>query len=107
MLNAIIQIKIGNISYFCLTLYPNYISETNKRRYMAKTPLLGKTLDELKIIVQSLGMPKFTAGQIAGWLYDKKVASVDEMTNLSLKIESYSRNIMKWGLLLRFMKCVR
>lgn len=52
---------------------------------MAKTPLLGKTLDELKIIVQSLGMPKFTAGQIAGWLYDKKVASVDEMTNLSLK----------------------
>ena len=52
---------------------------------MTKIPLLGKTLDELKDLVQDLGMPKFTAAQIAGWLYGKKVASVDEMTNLSLK----------------------
>ena len=29
---------------------------------MAKTPLLGRTLDELKEIVLGLGMPKFTAG---------------------------------------------
>ena len=50
-----------------------------------KTPLLGKTLGELKAIVQDLGMPKFTAGQIASWLYDKKVGSIEEMTNLSLK----------------------
>ena len=50
-----------------------------------KTPLLGKTLNELKTIVQDLGMPKFTAGQIASWLYDKKVGSIEEMTNLSLK----------------------
>ena len=50
-----------------------------------KTPLLGKTLGELKAIVQDLGMPKFTAGQIASWLYDKKVSSIEEMTNLSLK----------------------
>lgn len=52
---------------------------------MTKTPLLGKTLSELKAIVQDLGMPKFTAGQIASWLYDKKVGSIEEMTNLSLK----------------------
>jgi 23S rRNA (adenine2503-C2)-methyltransferase len=50
-----------------------------------KTPLLGKSLNELKTIVQDLGMPKFTAGQIASWLYDKKVGSIEEMTNLSLK----------------------
>ena len=50
-----------------------------------KTPLLGKTLGELKAIVQDLGMPKFTAEQIASWLYDKKVGSIEEMTNLSLK----------------------
>ena len=30
-------------------------------------------------------MPKFAAKQIASWLYDKKVNSIDEMTNLSLK----------------------
>lgn len=53
-----------------------------------KTPLLGKTLGELKAIVQDLGMPKFTAGQIASWLYDKKVGSIEEMTNLSLKTVS-------------------
>ena len=56
-----------------------------KRIMMTKTPLLGKTLSELKAIVQDLGMPKFTAGQIASWLYDKKVGSIEEMTNLSLK----------------------
>ena len=50
-----------------------------------KPPLLGKTLGELKAIVQDLGMPKFTAEQIASWLYDKKVGSIEEMTNLSLK----------------------
>ena len=52
---------------------------------MAKTPLLGRTLDELKEIVLGLDMPKFTAGQIASWMYGKKVSSIDEMTNLSLK----------------------
>ncbi|KAA6323917.1 Dual-specificity RNA methyltransferase RlmN [termite gut metagenome] len=30
-------------------------------------------------------MPGYAAKQIASWLYDKKVVSVDEMTNLSLK----------------------
>lgn len=50
-----------------------------------KIPLLGKTLDELKTLVAELGMPKFTADQLASWMYEKKVASIDEMTNLSLK----------------------
>lgn len=49
-----------------------------------KIPLLGKTLDELKTLVAELGMPKFTANQLASWMYEKKVASIDEMTNLSL-----------------------
>lgn len=48
-------------------------------------PLLGKTLLELQLITQQLGMPRFAAKQIASWLYDKKVSSIDEMTNLSLK----------------------
>jgi 23S rRNA (adenine2503-C2)-methyltransferase len=46
--------------------------------------LLGKTLSELQQLTKELGMPGFTAGQMAGWLYQKKVSSIDEMTNLSL-----------------------
>ena len=52
---------------------------------MVKTPLLGRTLDELKEIVTGLGMPKFTARQLASWMYGKKVPSIDGMTDLSLK----------------------
>ena len=56
-----------------------------------KTSLLGKTLYELQQITANLGMPKFAAKQIASWLYDKKVFSIDEMTNLSLNF----RNALK------------
>lgn len=52
---------------------------------MRKFRLLGMTFDEIQQVVLSLGMPKFTAKQISSWLYDKKVGSIDEMTNLSLK----------------------
>ena len=52
---------------------------------MEKVPLLGKTLEEVQVLVRGLGMPAFTAKQIVSWLYDKKVTSIDEMTNLSLK----------------------
>lgn len=52
---------------------------------MQKRLLLGLTLSELQSVVKNLGMPGFAAKQIASWLYDKKVTSIDEMTNLSLK----------------------
>ena len=45
--------------------------------------LLGMTPAELKAAVQELGMPAFTAKQIAQWLYEKHVSEIDEMTNLS------------------------
>ena len=48
-----------------------------------KTPLLGMTLEQLKEVAKSLGMPAFTGGQMAKWLYEKHVATIDEMTNLS------------------------
>jgi len=43
------------------------------------------TLSELQEVTKGLGMPGFTAKQIAQWLYVKRVKSIDEMTNLSLK----------------------
>lgn len=48
-----------------------------------KEKLLGKTPDELKEVVASLGLPGFAAGQIADWMYRKKARSFEEMTNLS------------------------
>lgn len=45
--------------------------------------LLGKTPDELKKIAVSVGLPAFSGKQISQWLYQKKVTSVGEMTNLS------------------------
>lgn len=49
----------------------------------ALTPLMGMSLYELKNIAKELGMPAFTGGQIAQWLYDKHVSSIDGMMNLS------------------------
>ena len=48
-----------------------------------KIPLLGMTLDELKELAVSLGMPAFTGSQIAMWIYVKHVRAIDEMTNIS------------------------
>ena len=48
-----------------------------------KIKLLGKNLDELKKVVAEAGLPGLTAKQIAQWLYQKKVRSIDDMTNLS------------------------
>lgn len=48
-----------------------------------KKVLLGMSAGELKELVTGLGMPSFTAGQIARWLYTSHVRSIDEMSNLS------------------------
>ena len=45
--------------------------------------LMGMTGSELKEAVRELGMPAFTGGQIARWLYQQHVSSIDEMTNIS------------------------
>ncbi len=50
---------------------------------MQKEALPGKTLKELQDVCSGLNMPSFTAKQIADWLYNKKINSIDEMTNIS------------------------
>ena len=45
--------------------------------------LLGMSLAELKDAVREMGMPAFTGGQIADWLYRRHVTGIDEMTNIS------------------------
>jgi len=51
---------------------------------MVKQKLFGLTLSQLEELVLSNGLPKYTAGQIAQWLYRKDVDSIESMTNLSL-----------------------
>ena len=41
------------------------------------------TLAELKEVARSLGMPPFTGGQIAKWIYSSHVRDIAEMTNIS------------------------
>ena len=53
--------------------------------------LLGLTLTEIGEEVQKLNLPKFTAKQIADWIYVKRVRTIDEMTNISIR----NRDILK------------
>lgn len=45
--------------------------------------LLGKTPAELMDIAKANGLPAFAGKQMAQWLYQKRVRSIDDMTNLS------------------------
>ena len=60
--------------------------------------LFGKTLEELREIAASLGLPKFVASQVADWLYKKNISSIDEMTNLSKKARELLKEKYELGL---------
>ena len=45
--------------------------------------LLGKNPSQLKGIALAAGLPGFTGGQLAQWIYGKRVRTLAEMTNLS------------------------
>ena len=65
-----------------------------------KKVLMGMTAAELKEAARQLGMPAFTGGQIARWLYQQHVATIDEMTNISktnreLLKEHYTVGVME------------
>lgn len=46
-------------------------------------PLIGLTLEGLRHVAEVCGMPRFAAGQMARWLYVRRAASIDAMTDLS------------------------
>lgn len=58
----------------------------NQRQY-----LLGMTLAEITESIQTIGLPKYTAKQIADWVYVKRISSIDEMTNISIR----NRDVLK------------
>lgn len=50
---------------------------------IAKKPLLGLTLEQLRDVCGEVGAKPFAARQIARWLYVARVDSIDAMTDLS------------------------
>ena len=48
-----------------------------------KRRLIGLTSQQLKEVAEEMGLPKFTASQLAKWLYQAGATSIDEMTNIS------------------------
>lgn len=49
-----------------------------------KRYLLGMTLGELQTVTEECHLPKFTAKQIADWIYKKRVTTIEDMTNISV-----------------------
>ncbi len=45
--------------------------------------LIGMTLDELRQFASDNGLPRFAGAQIARWIYEKRVASISEMTDIA------------------------
>lgn len=50
-----------------------------------KKKLLGMDLTEMQVMVKEMGMPGFAARQIMEWVYVKRIRTIADMTNLSLK----------------------
>ncbi|MDR2912129.1 MAG: 23S rRNA (adenine(2503)-C(2))-methyltransferase RlmN [Alistipes sp.] len=48
-----------------------------------KETLFGKTLDELREVAATLGMPRHAAGQMAAWIYRRGVREIGAMTDIS------------------------
>lgn len=63
-----------------------------------KETLFGKTIAELKEVVADMGLPKYTAAQIADWLYVKRAGSIDEMTNLSKNVRTQLKEKFDMGI---------
>jgi 23S rRNA (adenine2503-C2)-methyltransferase len=72
--------KRAKIDNFSLSLHHK---KGRQAMNLGKKALLGMTLDELKTVARESGMPAFTGGQMAKWIYSQHVKSIDEMTNIS------------------------
>ena len=63
-----------------------------------KEMLLGMTPAEIQEVVDRLELPKFIGKQLVDWIYHKRVASFDAMSNLSKKSREMLANRFEVGL---------
>lgn len=71
--------------YQNLYLWHRNESSKNTMRMQARETLLGKSLPELEDFCRRLDFPRYTARQIAQWIYGKRVKDIGLMSNLSAK----------------------
>ena len=62
-----------------------------------KVEVRSLLLNELQEELHKFGKPSYRAGQIAEWLYKKRVKSFDEMTNLSRELRAQLANQFAFG----------
>lgn len=55
----------------------------NQENAPQKEILFGKTLPQLEEVVSALGMPRYTASQVANWMYQKDISDFSQMSNIS------------------------
>jgi len=60
------------------------VRKTNVMDNNSLTPLIGMNIEQLDAVVAECGLPRFAAKQMARWLYEKRVAGIDAMTDISL-----------------------
>jgi 23S rRNA (adenine2503-C2)-methyltransferase len=65
---------------------------------LIKEKLYGKTLSELISVTKRIGLPAYSAKQIADWLYKKEIGSIEEMSNLSKKARELLSGDYEFGL---------
>jgi 23S rRNA (adenine2503-C2)-methyltransferase len=63
----------------------------------AKTGIKSLQLGELEKIVRDLGEPRYRARQIADWLYQKRVQSFDEMTDLPRQFRARLKELVDFS----------
>ena len=49
----------------------------------SRSHLLGMTAVEMEQLMHELGQPRYRAGQLYSWVYNKRAASIDEMTSFN------------------------
>ena len=57
------------------------------------------TQDELTSLLEDWGEPRFRADQVWNWLYDRRVNSIDQMTNLSKSLRERLQSETTLGVL--------
>ncbi len=62
------------------------------------TTLFGQTLSEISNWANAKGLPVYRAKQIAQWLYQKNITSIDDMTNLPLSVRDMMNEEFEYGL---------
>ncbi len=63
-----------------------------------KPTLFGQTLQQLTQTVSDLGMPRFAAKQIAGWLYARRATSFEQMSDIALRHRTALADNFEFGL---------